>query len=202
MRKLGLSLASIILFLSGCGSQPAPPKFRARFETSKGDFTIEVVRDWSPKGADRFYELVKGGFYDDNRFFRVLPGFVVQFGLKGDPATDMKWRDSRIDDDPPLQSNTPASVVFATSGPNSRTTQVFINLGRNDQLDPQGFTPFGRVVEGMSVVAELYAGYGEGFPNGNGPDQNRIVREGNAYLNRDFPRLDFIKKASVLSGQK
>lgn len=201
MRKLGLSIASLLILLSGCGSAPAPPKFRAKFETSKGVFVIEVIRDWSPKGADRFYELVKSGFYDDNRFFRVLPGFVVQFGLKGIPDTDMKWRDNKIDDDPPLQSNTPATVVFATGGPNTRTTQVFINLAPNERLDPQGFTPFGRVVEGMSVVAELYSGYGEGFPNGSGPDQNRIVREGNAYLGRDFPKLDFIKKATVVSEQ-
>jgi peptidyl-prolyl cis-trans isomerase A (cyclophilin A) len=111
MRKFGLCLAALSVFLAGCGSSPAPPRFRAKFETSKGDFVIEVIRDWAPKGADRFYQLVKSGYYDDNRFFRVLPGFVVQFGLKGDPATDMKWRDSKIDDDPPLQSNTPATVV-------------------------------------------------------------------------------------------
>ena len=185
--------------LAACGGDPqAPPRFKAKFETSKGSFTIETTRDWSPKGADRFYNLVKSGFYDECRFFRVLPGFVVQFGVNGDPATNGKWKDANLDDDPALQSNTPATVTFATSGPNTRTTQVFINLGQNDRLDARGFTPFGRVVEGMDVVAGLYAGYGEGAPNGGGPDQNRLQREGNDYLKRDFAQLDYIKKAVIV----
>lgn len=199
MNRLQLAIAAAFALLAGCSGDPqAPPKFKAKFETSKGSFVIEATRDWSPKGADRFYNLVKSGFYDECRFFRVLPGFVVQFGVNGDPATNNKWKDSNLDDDPPLQSNAPATVTFATSGPNTRTTQAFINLGQNDRLDARGFTPFGRVVDGMPVVASLYAGYGEGAPNGAGPDQNRLQREGNDYLKRDFSQLDYIKKASIV----
>ncbi|MBM3740421.1 MAG: peptidylprolyl isomerase [Acidobacteria bacterium] len=190
------ALALIVLW--GCGPSQAPPKFRAKFETSHGNFVIEVTRDWAPLGADRFHELVKAGFFDECRFFRVLPGFVVQFGINGDPALNEKWKENRIQDDPPLQSNAPATVTFATSGPNTRTTQLFISLANNDRLDPQGFTPFGRVVEGMENVVEFHSAYGEGFPNGAGPDQKKIQAEGNAYLKKDFPRLDYIKKAYIV----
>jgi peptidyl-prolyl cis-trans isomerase A (cyclophilin A) len=168
-------------------------------ETSKGDVVIEVHRDWAPLGAARFHELVQAGFYNQARFFRVVPGFVVQFGLPADPALNARWAEKVIADDPPAgQSNGPGTVTFATRGPNSRTTQIFINLEDNARLDASGFTPFGRVVEGMTVVQQLHSGYGEGAPNGAGPDQGRIRVEGNAYLQRDFPLLDFIKVATVI----
>ncbi|MEZ5352737.1 MAG: peptidylprolyl isomerase [Bryobacteraceae bacterium] len=184
--------------LAACSSKvEGPARYRVKFETTKGDFLVDVVREWSPNGADRFYELVTTGFYDGARFFRVVPGFVVQFGLKGDPAADAKWDDATIEDDTPRgMSNLPATVVFAAKQtPNTRSSQVFINLGQNQRLDAMGFTPFGRVSEGMAVVAAINNEYGEA------PDQMRIKTEGNAYLERDFPRLDFIKKASVVPGE-
>lgn len=176
----------------------APETYRAQFETTKGSFTIEVTRAWAPLGADRFYNLIKGGFYDGARFFRVLPGFVVQFGIPGDPAVARTWRAARISDDPVTQTNATGSITFATAGPNTRTTQVFINLANNANLDGMGFAPFGRVTEGMNVVGQLHSGYGEGAPHGRGPDQGRIQGEGNAYLERDFPKLDYIAKATIL----
>lgn len=175
----------------------APETYKVRFETTKGVFTLEVTRAWAPLGADRFYNLVKSGFYDGARFFRVLPGFVVQFGIPGDPALARQWRSANIADDPVKQSNTPGSITFATAGPGTRTTQVFINLANNAGLDGQGFAPFGRIVEGMDVVGQLYSGYGEGAPHGRGPDQGRVQSEGNAYLERSFPKLDYIKKAEA-----
>jgi peptidyl-prolyl cis-trans isomerase A (cyclophilin A) len=178
-------------------AETAPETYKAKFDTTKGTVTIEVIRAWAPLGADRFYNLVKGGFYDGARFFRVLPGFVVQFGIPGDPAIAKVWRSARIGDDPVTQSNAAGMVTFATAGPNSRTTQVFINLAGNQNLDAMGFAPFGRVVEGMDVVGQLHSGYGEGAPHGRGPDQGRLQSEGNAYLERDFPKLDFIKSATV-----
>ena len=174
----------------------APDVYRARFETTKGSFTIEVTRAWAPLGADRFYDLIKNGVYDGARFFRVLPGFVVQFGIPGDPATARKWRSANIQDDPVTQTNAPGAVTFATAGPNTRTSQVFINLGNNASLDKMGFAPFGRVTEGMDVVGQLYS-YGEGAPHGRGPDQGRIQNEGNAYLEKGFPKMDYVKKAEV-----
>jgi peptidyl-prolyl cis-trans isomerase A (cyclophilin A) len=178
-------------------NETAPETYTAQFETSKGNFTIEVTRAWAPLGADRFYNLVKGGVFDGARFFRVLPGFVVQFGIPGDPEAARTWRAARIADDPVTQSNTTGSITFATAGPKTRTSQVFINLADNDNLDSMGFAPFGRVTAGMDIVAQLHSGYGEGAPHGRGPDQGRIQSEGNAYLERDFPKLDFIKKATV-----
>jgi len=186
---------------SAAANEAAPATFRARFETSAGDFVIEVQRDWAPQGADRFYNLVKGGVFDGARFFRVLPGFMAQFGIPGDPQLAAQWRDRRIADDPVRQSNTRGMVSFATAGPNTRTTQVFINFGNNSMLDGQGFAPFGRVVEGMAVVEKLYSGYGEGAPGGRGPDQGRAQREGNAYLAQDFPKLDYIKRATIVAAQ-
>jgi peptidyl-prolyl cis-trans isomerase A (cyclophilin A) len=168
------------------------------FTTSKGDFTVEVHRDWAPKGADRFYELVKSGFYDDVRFFRVIRSprpFMAQFGISGDPATNAKWTNANLQDDPVKERNTRGRITFATSGPNTRTTQLFINYGDNSRLDSRGFSPFGEVVSGMEVVDKLYADYGEGAPDGKGPDQERIEKEGNAYLTKDFPNLDYIKTA-------
>src|SRR5436309_15796509 len=175
----------------------APDSFRARFTTTKGDFVIEVHRAWAPLGADRFYNLVRSGYYDGVRFFRVLPGFMAQFGLHGDTAVTAAWRERRIPDDPVERSNQRGMVTFATAGPGTRTTQIFINYGANDRLDASGFAPFGEVVVGMDVVDKLYGGYGEGAPQGRGPDQMRIHIEGEKYLARQFPKLDKITKATV-----
>jgi len=177
--------------------ETAPASYKARFDTSKGAFVIEVQRDWAPNGADRFYNLVKNGFYDNVRFFRVISGFMVQFGINGDPKISAPWRDARIADDPVKQSNKRGFITYAMAGPNTRTSQVFINFGDNASLDSQGFSPFGRVVSGMNVVDALNAEYGEGAPRGRGPDQGRVQMEGNAYLTRDFGKLDFVKKATI-----
>ena len=178
-------------------NEPAPATYKAKFDTSKGVFVIEVTRAWAPQGADRFYNLVKNGFFDNTRFFRVIPNFMVQFGISGDPVLNTKWRVARIPDDRPAQSNTRGMVTFATSGPNARTTQVFINFKNNSRLDPLGFAPFGKVVSGMNIVDALNSEYGESAPDGRGPDQMRLQAEGNAYLAKDFPRMDFIKKATI-----
>jgi peptidyl-prolyl cis-trans isomerase A (cyclophilin A) len=180
----------------------APARFRVSFETTKGPFVVEVHRDWAPKGADRFYNLAKAGFFDDVRFFRVISGFMVQFGIHGDPEVAGAWRSAQIGDDPVAHSNKRGTITFATAGPNTRTTQLFINFRDNAGLDGQGFAPIGEVVEGMSVVDALYAGYGEGRPQGAGPDQGRMQMEGNAYLQRDFPKLDSVKKARVSAAPK
>jgi len=177
----------------------APDSFRARFETSAGDFVIAVQRRWASRGADRFYNLTRSGYYDGVRFFRVISGFMVQFGIHGDPAVSAAWREQRIPDDPVRRTNLRGMVTYATAGPGTRTTQVFINFGSNDALDAQGFAPFGQVVEGMDVVDRLYAGYGEGAPRGRGPEQGRIQAEGNAYLERAFPRMDYVKRASIVT---
>jgi peptidyl-prolyl cis-trans isomerase A (cyclophilin A) len=178
-------------------NEPAPATYKAKFETSKGVFVIQVTRAWAPQGADRFYNLVKNGFFDNVRFFRVISGFMVQFGINGDPALSAKWREANIHDDRVTQSNKRGMITFATAGPNTRTTQVFINFVDNSSLDGMGFAPFGKVVTGMNVVDGLYAGYGEGAPRGNGPDQGRLQMEGNAYLAKEFPRMDYVKKASI-----
>jgi len=178
-------------------TEQAPATFRARFDTSKGVFVIEVTRAWAPQGADRFYNLVKNGYYDDVRFFRVISGFMVQFGIHGDPAIAARWRVARIPDDPVRQSNVRGMVTYAMAGPGTRTTQLFINFGDNAALDRQGFSPFGRVVSGMNVVDALNAEYGEGAPSGRGPDQMRLQTEGNAYLKKQFGRMDFIRKATI-----
>jgi peptidyl-prolyl cis-trans isomerase A (cyclophilin A) len=175
----------------------SPANYKVRFDTSKGVFVVEVRRDVAPNGADRFYNLVKNGFYDNARFFRVVSGFMVQFGINGDPAISAKWREARIMDDPVKTSNQRGFMTFATSGPHSRTTQVFINFTNNGRLDGMGFSPFGRVIAGMDVVGKLYAGYGDGPPDGSGPNQSRIQFEGNAYLAKSFPKLDYIKKATI-----
>jgi len=177
--------------------EQAPATYKAKFETSKGIFVIQVTRAWAPLGADRFYNLVKNGFFDDVRFFRVISGFMVQFGINGNPAVSAKWREAEIHDDRVTQSNKRGMITFATAGPNTRTTQVFINFGDNSMLDGQGFAPFGKVVTGMNVVDALYAGYGEGAPRGAGPDQGRLQMEGNAYLAKSFPRMDYVKKATI-----
>jgi peptidyl-prolyl cis-trans isomerase A (cyclophilin A) len=177
----------------------APAVFKARFETSKGNFVIEAHRDWSPLGADRFFNLVRMGYYDEARFFRIIKGFMAQFGINGDPKVNAAWMNAGIPDEPPKMGNTRGRVTFAKRGsPNSRTTQLFINFGDNSQLDGQGFAAFGEVVEGMAVADSLYSGYGEGAPNGNGPDQGQLQKEGNTYLKVSFPKLDYIKKAVIV----
>ncbi|TXT29672.1 MAG: cyclophilin type peptidyl-prolyl cis-trans isomerase [Planctomycetota bacterium] len=178
-----------------------PEKFVVKLETSKGSILIAVERAWSPNGAARFYDAVKAGFYDDCRFFRVVPGFMVQWGINGDPKVQSKWRDAEIKDDvvPAKEraSNTRGFITFAKSGkPHSRTTQLFINYGDNARLDADGFTPFGKVIEGMEVVDKIQSKYRER------PNQGAIQAEGNAYLNENFPDLDFIKKATIVEAKK
>ncbi len=199
--SLGFVLATAAFATPSLAQTPpneqAPPTYKVKLDTSKGAVVIEVSRAWAPLGADRFYNLVKSGFYDNARFFRVISGFMVQFGIAGDPRVQAPWRNAPIKDDPVTQSNKRGTITFATAGPNTRTSQVFINYGDNARLDASGFAPFGRVVSGMNVVDSFHSGYGEGAPNGRGPDQSRIQREGNAYLTRDFPDLDYIKKATI-----
>jgi peptidyl-prolyl cis-trans isomerase A (cyclophilin A) len=178
--------------------EQAPPVYKVEFDTSKGPFVVEVHRDWAPNGADRFYNLVKNGFYDNVRFFRVVEGFMAQFGVNGDPKASSVWREARIKDDPVRISNKRTFVTFATAGRDTRTTQVFISYSDNSNLDSQGFAPFGQVVSGIKVVDSLYNGYGEGAPNGRGPDQGRVQKEGNAYLASAFPNLDYVKKATIV----
>ena len=178
----------------------APDTFAVRFETTQGPFTVQFIRSWAPRGADRAYYLVRSGFYDSTRFFRVLPRFVAQFGAHGNPAINKVWEARTFPDDPVRQSNVRGTVSFATAGPNTRTTQLFVNLAGNARLDRLGFAPVGRVTEGLSrVVDSLYSGYGEGPPRGKGPDQDRLAAQGNLYLQRDFPRLDFIRTARIVS---
>jgi peptidyl-prolyl cis-trans isomerase A (cyclophilin A) len=208
-----LILTTAAVLLCGCSSQPdksesaapaelpkpvsAPAVFKVKFETSKGDFVVQVNKDWAPNGADRFYQLVQSNFFDNARFSRVIAGFMAQFGISPDPKTAALWQTQNIPDDPPKQTNSKGRITFATAGPNTRTTQLFINLVDNARLDPSGFAPFGEVVNGMDVVESLYSGYGEGAPGGNGPRQDLIQTQGNAYLEKDFPRLDYIKKTSI-----
>ena len=174
-----------------------PPHFQVKFETSKGDFVVEVHSHWSPNGASHFYELVKNGFYDDCRFFRVLPDFMVQWGINGDPKVNAKWHDANIPDDRPTgenkKSNLRGFITYAKTGaPNSRSTQLFINYADNSRLDSQGFTPFGQVIEGMDVVEKINAKHREE------PQQDQINARGNEYLNEKFRDLDFIKKATLV----
>ncbi|HEY3044475.1 MAG TPA: peptidylprolyl isomerase [Vicinamibacterales bacterium] len=174
--------------------EKAPDKYKAKFDTSAGVFVVEVTRAWAPNGADRFYNLVKNGFYDDVRFFRVLDGFMAQFGMNGDPSIQGPWGRSNFPDDPVKESNKRGYVTFAqTSLPNSRSTQVFINFEDNSALDKDRFAPFGRVTQGMNVVDKLYSGYGRN----NVPDQGRLTTEGNAYLLKSYPKLDYVKKATI-----
>lgn len=173
----------------------APATFKAKFETSKGSFVISVTRDWAPIGADRFFNLVRNGFYDDQRFFRVVPGFVVQWGIHGDPQISRFWDDATIKDDPVKASNKRGFITYAKTGmPNSRSTQLFINFGDNARLDTMGFAPFGQVTEGMEIVEKLYSGYQE-QPTSL---QGEMVAKGNAFLAEKFPNLDYIKKASII----
>ena len=176
----------------------APAEFKVKLETSKGDIVLKVTRDWAPKGADRFFSLVKNGYYDECRFYRVLPKYIAQVGIHGDPKISMKWHEAPIDDDPVKQKNTRGRVTFAKGGPNSRTTNLFINLKDSTSLDAQGFAPVGDVIEGMDIADQLHSGYGEGAPKGRGPSQKKIYEEGNAWLQKDFKDLDFIKTAKIV----
>lgn len=205
--RLSAAIAFLLL-LSSCGSAPPPRQprsrplpaempnvWKARFETTKGPFVIEVQKAWAPKGAERFWKLVTSRFFDDSRFYRVRPGFIVQFGIAGDASVQSLWNAAPLADDPRRESNARGTVSFAQSGPGSRRTQVFVNLKDNRRLDREGFVPFGRVIEGLDVFDQLYAGYGEWSPPGRGPEAARIQTQGNAYLDAQFPRLDRILKA-------
>lgn len=182
-------------------NEKAPQHFKVKFITTKGDFTVEVNRDWAPNGADRFYNLVKNGFYNNAAFFRVIKGFVAQFGINSNPNISEKWFNATIPDDTVKISNLRGTISFATRGPNTRTTQLFINYTDNSRLDSMGFSPFGKVIEGMDIVDKLYSGYGEGEPYGNGPSQMKIQTEGNEYLKKNFPELDYIISAHILEEQ-
>jgi peptidyl-prolyl cis-trans isomerase A (cyclophilin A) len=171
----------------------APPEFTVKFTTTAGDFDVQVTRAWAPLGADRFYNLVKHGYFTNAAFFRVVPGFVVQFGLSANPAVNKAWEDAKISDDPVTQSNHPGFLTFATSGPNTRTTQLFINLGDNPRLDGMGFAPFGQITAGMDTVQKIYSAYGEQ------PEQGEITEKGKAYLDKNFPKLDRIVSALITS---
>ena len=196
--------ASLVSF--SCGSKktaqmgPGPAQYKVRLQTTRGDVVILVHRDWSPLGADHFYELTQMRFYDNNAFFRALRGFVVQWGINGDPQVNKSWSEITIQDDRPKVSNKIGTVVFAKTGePNSRTTQLFINLGDNSAaLDPQGFTPFGEVIQGMENVMKIYADYGEIAPSGTGPNPAAIADIGNPYLEEHFPKLDYVKTARII----
>ena len=199
MKKLlvitsAVMLAAVVWSGSAVKAQEtqAPEQFRVKLETSKGDVVLEVNRAWAPIGADHFYKAVESGFYNDTKFFRVVPGFIVQFGIHGDPNEQKKWRDNNLKDDPVTQSNVRGTLTYATAGPNTRTTQLFINLGDNKFLDSQGFSPFAKVVSGMDVVEKITAEYGEK------PDQGYIQQLGNRYLEANFPKLDSIKKATII----
>lgn len=176
----------------------APAEFKVKLDTSKGAIVLKVTREWAPKGADRLYSLVKNGFYDECRFYRVIPKFVAQVGIHGDPKISGVWREARIDDDPVKEKNTRGRVTFAKAGPNTRTTNLFINLRDSTSLDSSGFAPIGEVIEGMEIADQLYSGYGDGAPKGKGPAQKKIYEEGNAWLQKDFKDLDFIKTATIV----
>ena len=181
---------SAILALAGAANA-APAAYQVKFETSAGDFVIDVTRDWAPNGADRFYDLVTAKFFDDCRFFRVMKGFMVQWGINGTPSVNEHW--ASIKDDDVRKSNSKGRISFAAAGKNSRTTQVFINYGDNSRLDRSGFSPFGEVSTGMDVVEKIFAQYGEE------PDQLKIRTQGNAFLQGRYPRLDYIKKATIVT---
>jgi peptidyl-prolyl cis-trans isomerase A (cyclophilin A) len=176
----------------------APEKFQVTFTTTKGPFVVEVTRAWSPLGADRFYNLVQAGYFDSVGMFRNVKGFMVQFGISGFPEVNTAWSEAKITDDPVTQSNTRGMITFATSGKDTRTTQVFINHKNNTNLDAMGFSPFGTVVSGMDIVDALYSGYGDGPPRGRGPNQGKLQAQGNTYLLAQFPELDYVLHARIV----
>jgi peptidyl-prolyl cis-trans isomerase A (cyclophilin A) len=205
MRKIWIPALAL---LAACGPAkvaekpkppvPAPEQFSVRFETSKGDIVVAVNRAWAPLGADRFYELVQEKFYDEQKFFRVVRGFVAQWGIHKDPKTNRLWAGREIVDDPVKQSNLRGTLTFATRGPNTRSTQLFFNLRDNAALDRDGFAPIGKVTEGLAVLDQLAFVYGDIAPLGPGPDPKLAQQEGNAYFERTWPRLDTIKKVTVV----
>ena len=200
---MGATLLAVVVSLQltrpAAFTERAPAIYKASFDTSKGTFVVEVHRDWAPLGADRFFNLVKSGFYDDSRFYRVIDSMLVQAGMQGDPKVQAAWAAATIPDDPPKESNRRGTVTLASAGADTRATQFFINLADNGRaFDRQRLPPIGRVVSGMEVVDTLYSGYGEGSPRGSGPDQSQIRAEGNAYLTKSFPKLDYIKHASIV----
>ncbi|MGD9905952.1 MAG: peptidylprolyl isomerase [Vicinamibacterales bacterium] len=186
------------LMVPAAFKETAPDVYKVRFDTSAGEFVIQVTRAWAPNGADRFYNLVKNGFYNDVRFFRAVPNFMVQFGIHGTPNVAKVWQNARIPPDKVVQSNRKGFITFAMGAtPDTRTTQVFINFRNNTNLDRMGFAPFGEVVSGIENVDRIFTGYGEGAPRGGGPPQGRVVAEGNAYLMKSFPKMDYIKTATI-----
>lgn len=199
MRLASIPQLCLLLFLFG-HTHRSPDIVRVKFETTAGNFVIEVHREWSPHGADRFYELVRSGYYNDSRFFRVVPGRWAQFGISGDPQTAARWRHRTIPDDPLIEHNTAGFVGFANTGPNTRSTEVYINTGDNTRNDKEnGFAPFGQVVEGMDTVEKLYSGYGEHAGGGmRAGHQDAMFAGGNEYLDREFPKLDKLIRASVI----
>lgn len=194
--------ALLALLPVACRKPPAkivvPDVFRVKFETSQGDFVVEANRAWAPHGADRFHELLRMHYFDQNRFFRVLPGFIAQFGVHRDFNMHATWRNLYIVDDPSKEKNLRGTLAFARSGPNTRATEIFLNLGNNAVLDDQGFVPFGQVIQGMDVLDKFYAGYGEMRPEGKWIDRARVEEETNEYLVQRFPKLDYIKQAQIL----
>jgi peptidyl-prolyl cis-trans isomerase A (cyclophilin A) len=185
------------LYAPALAKEQAPETFHVRFETTKGEFVVAVVRSWAPRGADRFYNLVRVGYLNDISFYRVLDGYIAQFGVNGDPEVNQLWGDSAIGDDPVKMSNTEGMLAFAQQAPNTRTTQIYINLQDNPDLDTAGLAPFGQVVSGRSTVASLYSGYGEMHPKGKGPRPNLLQKLGNKYLKREFGDLDYIIRAEI-----
>ena len=201
-RALRLAATACVALAAACGDKPdtangapitAPDSFRVAFETTRGTFVVEALRPWAPNGADRFYALARSGFFYDNRFFRVVPGFVAQFGINTEKKVNEHWDDIPLPDDPPHGTNSRGTIVFTSQGPATRSHQMFVNLGDNARLDRQGFVPFGRVVEGMAVVDSIYGGYGEA------PVQQLIQTLGNSYLVRMFPKLDYIKSVKIVT---
>ena len=201
MRSSVILLAAALLSAS-CSKPPAkvvvPEVYRVRFETSQGDFIVEAYRAWAPRGADRFHELLRMRYFDQGRFFRVLPGFIAQFGIHRDFNVHEVWRKLVIPDDPFQQKNLRGTLAFAKSGPDTRATEIFINLADNAALDEDHFVPFAKVIQGMEVADKLYSGYGELGPKGDGPDVGRAEEEANEYMVPRFPKLDYIKRAALL----
>jgi len=199
--RLGAT-ALLAVLAGGCRKPPAkvvvPDVFHVKFETSQGDFVVEANRAWAPHGVDRFHELLRMRYFDQNRFFRVLPGFIAQFGVHRDFNVHATWRNLYIVDDPPKEKNVRGTLAFARSGPNTRATEIFINLADNAALDDQGFVPFGKVIQGLDVVDKFYSGYGEMRPEGKWIDRARVEEETNEYLVQRFPKLDYIKQAQLL----
>jgi peptidyl-prolyl cis-trans isomerase A (cyclophilin A) len=191
----------LVVALTFWHAHHAPAVFRVLFQTTAGDFTIETHRDWSPHGADRFYELIQAGYYNDSRFFRVVPGHWVQFGISGNSAVAQQWRHRTIADDPLTHHNTRSFVAFSNTGPNTRSTQVYINTGDNSARNDgeTGFAPFGQVIEGMDVVEKIYSGYGEHSGGGmRAGHQDEMFSGGNTYMDRDFPKLDKLLHATLI----